>query len=473
VRRALGGVTDDDRLAGDNGDDRLAGSDGTDNATGGLGRDQCAAETVNTCEAAFVSGARAATLADPVQISDRSSYRLDWSVSAGAGVQLVEIYANDELVDYVVGNGRSRSGSSTVAVDKLPPEAKVYFFVVVTDANGEQTGSDAKTVNVPDQQLRPEPPTTALKLNQPTPIAAVVEKLTAAGLKPREYRAEKVPAPAPELDPEVAAQLRTDGATGYVPTDMGVLYDPHSTPLVDQVDDLNAYYSDHQIAGTPLISTVVVEGALDQAQVGPLGTIGQVAGSAPAQKVAPKSQSNVPDAGTGPQRQRSSTPGPAQSVSPRAPKTGRVAPPDQAAPKPTEQSLGARAQAAPAAAQVGFWPKYGRFNVATYDRSYNRHALGCRPTLFGPVCGIVTERVTEPKAELQHQLVWTRESLALFAERSDAYEHNLKVKSPGRTGIRPYCNPFSQDNFYIRAEKADFTIHNIPEWRAQSRARST
>lgn len=458
---ALGGVDGDDRLSGDIGDDRIAGSEGTDSVVGGLGTDKCSAETTNSCEANLVTGSRTATIAEPAEVADTSSYRLDWSIAANAGIRLVEVYANDALIDYAVTTGPSKSGSSTVSVDKLPAATKVYFYVVVTDANGEQTGSDAKAVEIPEQ-LSPLPPVTVVELNEPTSIASVVEKLTAAGLKPIEYRAERVLAPTPQVDPELAAQLSAEGVTAFVSPDMGVVYNPRSTPLAGQVDDLTAYYTDHQITGIPLISTVLVEGTINQAQAGPLGTIGRVTGSAPGQSVSPAEPApnfeQGPDSSSGPRTVPNSlAPSAAQE-----PKTGRVAPEQTAEADAPAPSASARTQAQAAAPQVGFWPKYGRFNVATYERPDIRIGFSCGLRFFGPPCGPTLERVIEKKAEFQHQVVWTRESLQVFAERSGAYEHNVKVESPGRSGTRPFCNPFSEANFYVRAETVRFAIHNVP-----------
>lgn len=147
---ALGGSGGDDGLTGDIGNDRLAGSDGTDTATGGLGRDQCDAETAETCEARLSTGTRTATLEEPAASEDASSYQVDWSVTASAGIRLVEVYANDVLIDYIVTGGREKSGSSTVSSENLPAPP-VSVSVVVIDANGEQTVSETKLLVLPGQ----------------------------------------------------------------------------------------------------------------------------------------------------------------------------------------------------------------------------------------------------------------------------------------------------------------------------------
>jgi hypothetical protein len=463
---ALGGGFGDDRLTGDTGDDLLSGADGADQATGGLGRDSCSAETSKECEAPLNTSTRTASIADPTEVPATSSYKLDWTAAASAGLRLVEVYANDELIDYAVTTGTTGTGSSSVPVSKLPPGSTTYFYIVVTDTGGEQTASDAKSVQVPEP-LRTEPPVTVVQLNQPTPIASVVEKLTAAGLKPIEYRSAHVPGPAPQIDPELAAQLAADGVTPYVSSDMGVVYTPQNVALAVQPEDLAAYYSEYEITGTPLISTVIVEGAINQAQAGPVGTIGRVTGNTPGGTARPGEPSPDfgPSAGSTPPAGRATSNSVAPSVSatsaPQAPKTGRTAADATATPAPS--SL-ARVQAEAAAApQTAFWPKFGRMNVATFDRQETEIRYACTRIFFSSICGFAPVRVTKTKAELQHQLVWTREALQVFAERKAAYEQNVKVKSPGRSSTRPACNPFTEDNFYVRAKKISFSYTNVSD----------
>ena len=441
---AVAGGYGDDIMSGGFGADRVSGADGVDVASGGHGPDSCDAEKVFNCETAVTAASRTAQLSQPGQASDGTAYTVNWSVAASRGIRLVEIYANDTLVDYSADSGTSASGTAHVPVSELTPGVRTYLYVVVTDTDGEQTGSAVQPVELPEQS-HALPPATTVELSQPTDMTTVVGALQAAGLTPLEYVAENIPAPAPQADPEVAQQMQADGFTPYVRTDQELHYQPGQTPLDDQAADIASYYADHQVSGNPLISTVVLRSQLSQAGLGPFGQLGRIAGSVTGKP----SQATTTRATTGASQAPTTLAQAAQAMPVR---TGRTASP----------ALSSAVHAA-AAGQVGFWPKFGRMNVDTYSRSRNRFSLDCGLSFFGPTCRPVIERVSEPKAEIQHQLVWTRESLQLFAANSDAFEQNLVDYSPGRAGTRPACNPFSEDNFYVRAETAKITVDNVPK----------
>ncbi|PWJ46434.1 Hemolysin-type calcium-binding repeat-containing protein [Quadrisphaera granulorum] len=440
----ISGGYGDDVVSGGLGADRVDGASGNDIGAGGEGRDACLAEKQFTCEGVFQPGTLTATISTPNPRTDGTGYDVTWSAKSTRGLKLIEIYVDDALVGYASASGAAATARVVVPVSAVSPGADRYVYAVATDIDGTQTASDSKAVQLPEPS-RGRPAATAVTLTKPTPVQSVVDALKQAGLTPLEYRADKLPTPAPQLDPQVARQLAADGITPYVFPDQSLLYEPGSTPIDDQVADVTSYYAGHAITGTPLISQVVVQSVLTQPGLGALGQLGRIDGTR---------AEGLPSGATA-SAQTSSRSSAATSASSAAPspaptKTGRTAPPSAA-----------RASQA-SAATVGYWPKYGRFNVDTYSRSRLSVGVDCQRVFNRSLCAPVPQRILEPKAEVQHTLVWTRESLQLFASNSDAYEQNLTVKSPGRVGTRPYCNPFSEGNFYVRAETAKFTQSNAP-----------
>ena len=69
----------------------------------------------------------------------------------------------------------------------------------------------------------------------------------------------------------------------------------------------------------------------------------------------------------------------------------------------------------------------------------------------------------EPAAIFNHTIVFSRDVVQAMGNDNRAYEHNVKVRSLGRRGTRPLCNPGSNGNFYVNAKLALFTEHNIPD----------
>lgn len=423
---ALGGNGGDDVSSGANGNDRISGGDGQDQAAGDKGSDRCTAEQTTGCEGLADAGSITTSLSPATLVEAPPGYRLNWSASATAGTRLAELYADDQLVAHdVLASAPDAGGTFEVPLAALH-SGDVSIYLVVTDANGDQSAAGPIVVSVAPELL-PRPAAASIQLNEPTPMVVVVDLLMQAGLTPIEYRASDVATPAPTVTPEVASQAQSDGNELFVPPSVGIIYNPTGTPLVDQEEELLSYYRDRSIPGDPLIDHIVVEGPITAADLGPLGGRATLLGQA------------------GPQPTGA---GPAGATTARSSSSSATSQPS------------AGAQATAATPETAFWPLYGRFNVKEQD--ITRRVNTCTILLVNPACIFQRVAITEKKAELQHQLVWDRDVLAAFGTRNDAYEHNVKVISPGRSGIRPACNPVSADNFYVRAETSSIVEHNMP-----------
>jgi len=433
----VGGLFGDDMLAGGRGDDRLDGGQDRDGADGNQGDDACDAEQATACESAIMGSPPSSSVEEPVQTAD--GYRVVWTAAAAAGLRLVELYADDTLVAHEVVGGPSASGTFTIPVASLP-DGHVVLYAVVTDANADQAASDTLQLEVPEA-LVGLPPQAALALHAPMAIGELIGLLQEAGLEPLEYRAHDVPADAPNIDPELAAALAADGEEPFVPQAMQVIYSPHGTPLEAQAQDLRAYYARRDIGGEPMISTLLLRGPLGNGDLGPLAAHGTITGNArPAQ---PASQtaaaSRAAAAGTAPRK-----------------KHGRLRARDGGS-----AARAADAEASAAATTDAFWPSYGRFNVDTYDAE--KWSIICRGggLLLPVIC--LPGKVDQPKAELQHQVVFAHEVIDALGERNDAYEHDVRVRHEGRISTRPLCNLFTEDDFYVRSQTAHFTLSNVPK----------
>lgn len=437
-RDRASGLSGDDTLAGGRGDDRLNGAQDRDGADGGQGRDACDAEQATACEAGITAPPPSSSVQEPVQTAE--GYRVAWTAAASAGLRLVELYADDTLVAHKLVVGPSASGTFTVPAASLP-DRQVLLYAVATDDNGDQAASGAVELEVP-QTLVGALPQAALELHAPIAIGELTGLLQEAGLEPFEYRAHDVPADAPRIDQELATALAADGEVPFVPQAMQVIYSPRGAQLEAQAQDLRAYYARHDIGGEPMISTVLLRGPLGDRDLGPLAARGTITGNTrPGQ---PASQDATVSRAT-------AAPAPARE------KNGRLRADQPLRASNDEASVGSTATAANAAA--AYWPSYGRFNVDTYDAE--KWSLVCRQLgWLPPVC--LPGKVDEPKAELQHQVVFAHEVIDAFGERDGAYEHGVRVRSEGRIGRRPGCNPFTEDDFYVRSQTAHFSRSNVP-----------
>ena len=354
-------------------------------------------------------------------------------------MRLVELYVNDTVLAFRRGEGTTQAKDGFTLPRALVTDPYAQAFVVVTDSDGEQTASTPTPVRVAGE-WQSAPAQTGLALAAPTPMPQLVDQLAAAGLDPVEYRASKVDAAPLTASPDMLAQVRADGATPYVSTDVNVIYDPKGTPLDGQVAELSAYYQRKHISGSPLISWVSVLGPVTAADLGGLAAQATITGTSPA--------GHEPAPAARPQAMLA----PATAATPA--KSGytieQTAAPSLAAPMLTTAGT---------ADTTHFWPRYGQFNVDTSDPTMPR--IICSVSGFGGYCTMLEEQTH--LADLQHQLVFTPQVLAGFAANDAAYEQDVTVHSPGRAGTRPFCNPFSADDFYVRAETSKFVENNIPD----------
>jgi hypothetical protein len=435
------GGNDSDIVIGDKGDDRgddrLTGGDGIDTVSGDLGSDSCNAETVTGCETTHTLGTRTASLDYTPQVGD--TFTVSYDVTASRGVKLVELYVNDTVLAYRVGNGEQEVNDAFTLPRALVTDPYAQAFVVVIDTDGEQTASSPATLKVADG-WRPDAPQTALQLNTPMPMPQLVDKLAAAGLQPVEYRASKVDAVPMAASSDLLQQMNADGAVPYVSPQVNVIYDPKGTPLEAQVEEISAYYQHEHINGTPLINWVSVVGPVTSADLGSLAASVTITGNAA------RGHDPVPSSDTT-----------ANTTTTAAPLSMTAEPAKSGYTDGSVQQLAAAAT--PAADTAHFWPLYGQFNVDTYDMTVPK--IICTPGVFGGYCGTYDEQTA--MADLQHELAFTPQVLAGYAANNAAYEQDVTVHSPGRVGKRPFCNPFSADDFYVRAEGSHFQVNNIPE----------
>jgi len=442
------GLSGDDTLAGGRGDDRLAGAQDRDGADGGLGRDACDAEQATACEGATTGSPPSSSVEEPVQTAD--GYRVAWTAAAAAGLRLVELYADDTLVAHKVVGGPSASGAFTIPAASLP-DGHIVLYAVATDANGDQATSDALELEVPEA-LVGLLPQAALELHAPMAIGELIGLLQQAGLEPLEYRAHDVPADAPRIGPELAAALAADGEVPFVPQAMQAIYSPRGTPLQAQAQDLRAYYARRDIGGEPMISTVLLRGPVGDDDLGPLAAHGTITGNAGAAKLANQEASAS---------RAAAAPAPAREKNGRLRANGRLHGSDGESPGGSAARAADADTSAAAATTDAYWPSYGRFNVDTYDAE--KWSIICRGggLLLPLIC--FPGKVDQPKAELQHQVVFAHEVINALGERHDAYEHGVRVRNEGRISTRPLCNPFTEDDFYVRSQTAHFTRSNVPE----------
>lgn len=501
-RDGVGGGEGDDSPAGGPGDDRVAGEDGADAADGGAGADACEAEEATACESPLPPAAATMSLNVTALQADPGSYRVDWAASAPTGVRLVELLADDLLVRHERGDGGAQvQGSFEVSPAELPGSI-VDLTAVATDAEGRQVGSEPVTLDVP-QDWTPLPPEAAIELLSPTPMATLVALLADAGLSPLEYRADDVDAEPLSPAPDLAAQLALEGADVYVPSEVHVIYSPLGTALEEQAGELGTYFIDHAIDGEPLISTVLVEGPISADDLGPLASVAVLKGNAPAPTVGSLDDEGDDDedgeedaAGTvatavSTAEDVSGAYWPAAGrfwVEARPAKHPRVLLTELCGQDVIRHAWTSRDDELDVLIEGG-WATPGYHAQVPRSELSGARALFRGPSVFGsplsegqaawvdehsdetwppsvPICRTVVWEFEYAVAALQHDLVWDRETLEEFRARKDAYEHNVKVKSPGRRSIRfigrPGCNPWTADNFYVRAERSKFTMHNVP-----------
>lgn len=175
-----------------------------------------------------------------------------------------------------------------------------------------------------------------------------------------------------------------------------------------------------------MVSRFVVDGPITARDLGSLQAAATISGSSPAQRYVPDTSEALPV------------------------NSARTAAPNATATRESKRGLRATGTTAPTMRLVAtgvpdsiFRPSYGRFDTEEFhqERSW---------------------RPDRDAVELKHQLVFDPGVLANFAaDPQRAYEHNVVVDSP-RTGIRPGCNPLTNDNFYIRSDKSGIVSSNIP-----------
>lgn len=440
----LGGVHGADQLAGDQGDDRLLGDSDDDSALGGPGRDQCLAGWIDSCETALVDGDRTASII--VNEPAEAGYTIEWTVAAERGAVLVELYAGAELVDFQPLDGQPTvSGTFELDFSEVPG-GTVAFFAVVTDANGGQTATDPVLVDVPIISAETSA-VSVIELDEPVQISELVTMLNDASLVPVEYRTADVDGPPLEPTPELLNQAAAGGLDLYIPPSSSVIYTPQETPLHNQVDELLAYYERQGINPPALIASLQVEGPITDTDLGEIADVGHVVGTGPPLPQAEPVSSDVTAdqlAGSLPSASITST---------------RVNDQGQELSDVTASTTQAATDAEPVNA---FWPILGSF--AAEPRDHTRTVNDCNSLIaMGPFCLFSKHEITEEKVELRHEFVFTPDVLTAFGDRADAYEHNLKVTSPGRSRTRPFCNPLSEDNFYIRSRGSKFVRHNVPD----------
>lgn len=453
----VGGGFGLDRMVGDNGNDRLSGGEELDDASGGLGADSCSAETTSGCEATHGLGTGSATVTEADDPGTEEILEFGYDATATRGVRLVELYVADDAVAHrLVTTPASRSQSGTLAVPRHLVGPDTQVFVAITDIDGEQTPSEPIAVNTGGVWAG-DLAQTVLALEAPTPIGHVVDALAAAGLEPIEYHASGVETAPMQADPDVIAQMEAAGDHPYVLPGVNVIYEPQGTPLQVQDEDLTGLYRSHGITGTPLITSLSVAGPITRTDLGDLASKAVITGQTEARDIFVESSDEPdPGGGGGPVASLARTNGEAaagqgevQQAEDQKIKDGRPG------------SAGARRATAAVEPSSAFWPLYGQFDVEEREQ-FQPSVAQCYWGGAAGTCHVI-ERDDLPVADLHHTLAFTPEVLAGYAERGNAFEQNVKVKSDDGFGVRPICNPFTPGDFYVKSETSSFAMTNVPD----------
>lgn len=420
--RIAGGLGDD-ALSASSGNDYVAGGAGFDSGVGGQGVDTCAQlEAAAQCErlvagdpdlslaVAIVSPLPDATIAGvtPVTIEANSS----------AGIELVELSLDDEVVAAEFQQAGAGPLAKRFSVDfSQLGNGPHRLEAVVTDQNG-QTSSSAPLFVVVANEIGPEGPSTGFIFATPVRLSELVPVLRNSDIRVVEFFDERPAVEPAPLPADLANLIGSEGISVVQPVESttGGFYGRG----LDTAEQINLYRDAYQTTfpgEDPLVFGLRVEGSPSASVLGPLAPL--VVNSVP---VEPRQSFSGEGARTAAQSQSAAdVPADAPDV-----KNGARTESEASAGGTAPQAATAREEPAP------WWPTFGQFDTKEYKlrRSF------IPPRLF-----------EEKRVTFVHDLVWTPAALANFGG-DRAYEHDLKTTSPGRSGRRPACSPFSEDNFY-------------------------